>query len=79
MLDVKDFIKKYYGVDAHVYTLEEFEIWKIDNDHVDHWDYPLEEYKHIAENDIDCVPVRFKIRGDNWDFEYRFCEVPKED
>jgi hypothetical protein len=50
---------------------KEFEEWKEDNDY-EEWDYPLEEYEHIAENEIKCVPVRFN----GMSYDYRFCEIP---
>ena len=58
-----------------VLTDEMVEKVKEDND-IHYWDYPLDEYVYLAENDIDAVPVRFKD-GDGYD--YRFCEYLKEE
>lgn len=72
MWDIEDFMEDYYGYrPAKMITLEEFEEWKKDNDY-EEWDYPLEEYEHIAENEIKCVPVRFN----GMSYDYRFCEIP---
>ena len=72
MIDIDVFLRKYYGYDSFsMMTVAEFEEWKEDNDY-EEWDYPLEEYEHIAENEIKCVPVRFK----GMPYDYRFCEIP---
>ena len=81
MIDVKDFIETYYGEFRPVendITLFDFEEWKRENDVVE-WDYPLDEYDHIAElhNEYgtNFCPVRFvNISGG---YDYRFCEVPQ--
>lgn len=73
MVDINVFLKKYYGYDSFsMMTVAEFEEWKEDNDY-EEWDYPLEEYEHIAENEIKCVPVRFN----GMSYDYRFCEIPQ--
>ena len=74
MLDINDFIEKYYNDrPIEMMTLKEFEEYKEKNGY-EEWDYPLEEYEHIAENEIKCKPVRFS--GQYIGYEYRFCEIP---
>jgi hypothetical protein len=77
MLDVGEFLEVYYGIiiPDRLVTLSEFEKIKEDNN-IDCWDYPLDEYAYLAGNNIDAVLVRFKD-GDGYD--YRFCEWLKED
>ena len=76
MLDVGEFLETYYDIDTeNLITLEKFENIKEANG-IKEWDYPLDEYKHIAELDLNCVPVRFDNGGAY--YEYRFCEVPEE-
>ena len=73
MLDIEDFMEEYYDYrPTEMLTLEEFTKWKEENG-IEEWDYPLEEYKHISENDIICEPVRFADPYGG--YEYRFCEV----
>ena len=75
MTDIKDFVETYYGFrPGKMLTVEEFSQWKEENN-INEWDYPLEEYKHIAENDLECLPVRFG--SDNGGYDYRFCELPE--
>ncbi len=83
MLDIKDFIKTYYPDEAifkRNITLRVFESWKEENN-IEEWDYPLEEYCHIAkiheEDGTEYEPVRFITP--NGDYDYRFCEVPNND
>lgn len=76
MIDIKDFIEIYYVKSEEDMTLAQFEAWKKYN-HYDEWDYPLEEYEHIASMpDVKVVPVRFKDYTHGYD--YRFCEIPVE-
>ena len=76
MIDIEDFMEEYYGYrPVEMLTLEEWEEYK-ESKGYEEWDYPLEEYKHIAENDIECEPVRFMDSYGG--YEYRFCEVPEE-
>lgn len=74
MIDIQDFMELYYGYrPISFWTVEEFNSWKASNE-VEQWDYPLDEYVHLAENNVKAVPVRFT--GD-WDgYDYRFCELP---
>lgn len=74
MWDIADFMEEFYGYrPVGVFTLFNWERYKEENA-IPEWDYPLDEYKHIAELDIKCVPVRFDdIYGG---YEYRWCEVP---
>ncbi len=75
MIDIQDFIETYYGDrPTEMFTVEEFENYKEENGY-EEWDYPLDEYKHIAENDINCEPVRFSEPYGGYD--YRFCEIPQ--
>lgn len=75
MTDIEDFMEIYYSFrPAKMLTVEEFSQWKEENN-INEWDYPLEEYKHIAENDLECLPVRFS--SDNGGYDYRFCELPE--
>ena len=75
MWDIEDFMEDYYGYrPAEMITLEEFEEWKKDNDCKER-DYSLYEYEHIAENGIECEPVRFSELYGGYD--YRFCEIPE--
>jgi len=76
MIDIDDFMQEYYDTaPPHMFSVEEFTEWK-ENNGIQEWDYPLEEYKHIAENNIECVSVRFldNMGGE----EYRWCEIPAE-
>ena len=76
MLDIKDFVSGYYNKSVDNMTLSEFESWKEKNN-INEWDYPLEEYRHIASMaDIEVQPVRFKT--DDHGYDYRFCEIPKD-
>lgn len=45
------------------------------------WDYPLDEWEHIKENDLNVVLVDTSYKNKNGEFieEYRFFEVPDED
>lgn len=73
MVDITDFMETQYGYrPAKMLTVNEFNIWKEENG-IEEWDYPLDEYKHIAENDINAVPVRFA--STELEYDYRFCEV----
>ena len=57
-------------------TLEEWEDFK--NKYSDiYWNYPLTEIDHIIENEINVVLVRFP--NEQGGYDYRFCEIPKED
>lgn len=83
MLEVKDFIETYYpdkSVLENDATLEDFENWKEENN-ITEWDYPLEEYCHIAkiheEDGTEYEPVCFLNSYGGCD--YRFCEVPYND
>ena len=76
MTDIQDFMEAYYGFKPEkMLTVEEFSIWKEENN-IAEWDYPLDEYEHIAEHNIKCMPVRFSISNSN-DYNYRFCELPE--
>lgn len=78
MLDVNEFIEIYYedyDADYELMSLEEFQEFKKNNG-IEEWDYPLEEYEHLAENGIKAVPVRFADYYGGYD--YRFCEVTEE-
>ena len=73
MIDVNDFLQRYYDINEQkMLTVEDFEKLKQEKG-IEEWDYPLEEYEHLAENGIKAVPVRF------WNpfgiYDYRFCEV----
>lgn len=71
MMNVNDFVMKYYGIECDFITLDEFETLKEEND-ISEWDYPLEEYSHITELEneggVKFIPVRFSD-------DIRFCEV----
>lgn len=41
------------------------------------WNYPLTEIEHILENDIDVILVKFPYFYGG--YEYRLCEVQKEE
>lgn len=75
--DSADFLEEYAGYrPCENVTLEKFEKILKKNE-VCLWNYPLEEIDHIIENNIDVVLVRFpKMYGG---YEYRFCEISKED
>ena len=74
MFDVNDFLEEYYDISGkEMMTLNEFETLKEENG-IEEWDYPLEEYEHLADNGIKAVPVRFtELYGG---YDYRFCEIP---
>lgn len=57
---------------SHNPTLSELE-----NMQLNYWNYPLTEIEHILENNIDVILVQFP-KG-NGTYEYRLCEVKKED
>ena len=76
--DSADFLEEYadYRPCDDVVTIDEFEEILEENE-ICLWNYPLTEIDHIIENNIDVVLVRFT---DDYDgYEYRFCEIPKED
>lgn len=75
MWDVDDFMEEYYGYrPTEMITLEEFEEFKDENGY-EEWDYPLDEYEHIAENKVKCEAVRFSEAFPGG-YDYRFCEIP---
>ena len=75
--DSADFLEEYADYrPCEDVELEKFEEILEEND-VCLWNYPLTEIDHIIENNIDVVLVRFpEMYGG---YEYRFCEIPKED
>ena len=76
--DSKVFLKMYVDYDScGEVTLEEFEEI-LEENKICLWNYPLTEIDHIIENDIDVVLVRFP-EMDASGYEYRFCEIPKDD
>jgi len=77
MWDIEDFMEEYYDYrPTEMLTLEEWETYKEENG-IEEWDYPLEEYGHLVENNLKCVPVRFsELYGG---YNYRWCEIPERD
>ena len=76
MLDINEFLEIYYDISGQdMMTLQDFEDLKEEKE-IEEWDYPLEEYRHISDENIDAVPVRFL--GNYGGYEYRFCEVTEK-
>ena len=88
VLDIQEYLelitnewgKKYGDIElpnySEIETLEEFEeflqeLYEINN--ISIWNFPINEVKHIIENELTVVLVRFQdIYGG---YEYRWCEI----
>ena len=82
MMYIDDFIETFYGdaVEFADMTVKAFQEFKKEKG-IEEWDYPLEEFEHIAEikkeSGTNFEPVMFiDIEGG---YDCRFCEVPEGD